>query len=304
MRRVFILGAGGFVGTWLRRELADRDGVTIWPETPADFVDVRDESGLADLLQRRPDVLVNLAAIASPREAEHQPALTDAVNHRGAVAVARAILAHAPECRLIHVGSAVAYGETFRSGRPVDEESPLQPRGAYGTSKALADAEIATLAEAGLNVVRLRPFWHAGPGQQAGYVVPSFAGQIARIMRGELPPRVAVGNLEVYRDFLDVRDVARLYADLATAENRPPGDVYNIASGVPTSIRSLLDGLIARSGRAITVEVDPHRLRPDEVQRAVGDPRLAARDLGWAPRHTVERMLDDVLAEWLARPTA
>ena len=302
MRNIVILGAGGFVGTWLRRELAGREGVSVWPTAAGDLVDIRDEAALANLMRRRPDIVINLAAIASPSAAERQPELTSAVNHRGAIAVARTILTHAPECRLIHAGSAVADGDSLRAGRPLTEDDPLVPRGAYGTSKALADADLAALADEGLRITRLRPFWHAGPGQQAAYVVPAFASQVARIVKGLAPPRVAVGNLDVRRDFLDVRDVARLYADLATMEQGPPTGVYNVASGVATPIRALLDGLIARAGIPIAIDVDPQRLRPDEVQLAVGDPRRAAQALGWRPRLSLEAMLDDVLSEWLARP--
>ncbi len=87
----------------------------------------------------------------------------------------------------------------------------LAPMNVYGASKAAADLALGSMALQGLRVVRLRTFNHTGPGQSAAFVVAAFARQIARIAAGLQPPSLLVGNLDTWRDFLDVRDVCRAY---------------------------------------------------------------------------------------------
>jgi GDP-4-dehydro-6-deoxy-D-mannose reductase len=70
---------------------------------------------------------------------------------------------------------------------------------------------LGALTHRGLKCVRFRPFNHSGPGQTEGFVVPDFAMQIAKIEAGLIPPAMRVGNLDIERDFLDVRDVVRAY---------------------------------------------------------------------------------------------
>jgi len=96
------------------------------------------------------------------------------------------------------------------SSSPVDD---------YGVTKAAADLALGALVRRGLRVVRLRPFNHIGTGQTEAFAIPAFAMQIARIEAGLIEPVLRVGNLDAKRDFLDVRDVARVYA--LTVEHAP-----------------------------------------------------------------------------------
>src|SRR5690606_7413457 len=122
-----------------------------------------------------------------------------------------------------------------------------------------------------------------GPGQSDTYVVPAFARQVARIAAGRAEPRVLVGNLDVERDFLDVRDVVRAYAIAAMADLQPrPGLVFNLSTGRPASLRRMLDTLIALAGIEVEVVVDPARVRPVDVPRTWGDARQARERLGWS----------------------
>ena len=119
----------------------------------------------------------------------------------------------------------------------------------------------------GLDVVRVRAFNHAGPGQSDAFVLSSFARQIAEIESARRPPVLRVGNLDSVRDFLDVADVVDAYVRLL--DPRVPAGAYNVASGCGRRIGDLLDALVARSGVELRIDVDPERLRPRDV--AVGD---------------------------------
>lgn len=153
------------------------------------------------------------------------------------------------------------------------------------------------LARTDVRLVILRPFNHTGPGQDERFVVPSFAGQIARIEAGLSPPRLEVGNLTAQRDFLDVADVARAYVDLiASAESLPSGTILNICSGQPRSIESILNDLSALALRPFTVAQAPDRMRPSEIPIAIGDAGSIQAAIGWAPSINWAKTLSDVLA--------
>ena len=113
---------------------------------------------------------------------------------------------------------------------------------------------------------------------------------------------IRVGNLEAQRDFLDVRDVARAYVDAALGAGEwRPGLVFNLSSGTPRSIGSLLDALIAASGRSIAVEQDPDRMRPNDLPIAVGANDAAGVHLNWRPEIDFATTLADVLGDWKMR---
>jgi len=142
-------------------------------------------------------------------------------------------------------------------------------------------------------VILARPFNHIGPGQTASFVLPSFAQQLARVSRGG-SVTLEVGNLSAVRDFTHVQDIVEAYGLLLEKGKR--GEVYNLGSGVGRTIESMLQLLVARSGREVTVKVDPKRLRPVEIPVLIGDvQKLNA--LGWSATRTVEQALGEILEE-------
>jgi GDP-4-dehydro-6-deoxy-D-mannose reductase len=178
----------------------------------------------------------------------------------------------------------------------------LAPTNEYAASKAAADLALGALAHRGLKCVRFRPFNHCGPGQAEGFVVPDFAMQIAKIEAGLIPPVMRVGDLNVERDFLDVRDVVRAYAlAVRSAVSLAPGVILNIASGVPRRVGDVLDCLLQRSHVKISLEQDPARVRSTEVPRMIGNAARARACLIWSPEHRFEETVADVLNDWRRR---
>jgi GDP-4-dehydro-6-deoxy-D-mannose reductase len=104
------------------------------------------------------------------------------------------------------------------------------------------------------------------------------------------------GNLDVERDFTDVRDTVRAYG--ALLESGAAGEVYNLGSGRAVSVRSLLERLLAESGVSVRVETDPSKVRPREVARIEASIEKVRRATGWAPRIPLEQTLSDLLAWW------
>lgn len=307
--RILITGGAGFVGSVLIDHLGSDEGPGCAIVAPGlggvPGLDICDADAVDRLFRdARPTAVVHLAAVAAPAEAASAPARAWDVNLTGTRNLATAVLDHAPDARFIFAGSSDAYGASFIGAeRPLLETTALQPMNVYAATKAAADIMIGQMAHGGLNAVRFRPFNHTGPGQSDAFVVPAFARQVARIAAGRLDPVVRVGNLDVERDFLDVRDVVRAYATAALGDlPRRPGQVFNLASGRPASLRQMLDTLITLAGIDVAVEVDPARLRPADIPRTWGDAERARRELGWSPSIPLEETLGDVLAYWMKEP--
>ncbi len=140
-------------------------------------------------------------------------------------------------------------------------------------------------------VVIARAFNHIGPGQDPRFAIPAFALQLARVAAGG-PPLVKVGNLDALRDFLDVRDVVAAYAVLA--ELGRPGEIYNVCSGRPLSLKEMLRRLIMIAGVAVEVRDDPERMRQSDVPTSYGDPGKLRADTGWEARTALDAALRDV----------
>ena len=249
-----------------------------------------------------PEVCIHLAAVSSVAAAERDADRAWQVNLHGTLHLARSILRHAPECQLLFASSSDAYGGSFRAGTPVTEDTVLAPMNVYGASKAAADLALGSMAMRGLRVVRLRAFNHTGPGQSAQFVVAAFARQIARICAGLQPPLLQVGNLDAWRDFLDVRDVCSGYvACIARRDTLAPGTILNLASEQAHRIGDVLSELQAMAGVEVEVQVDQSRVRESDLRLAGGDATRARQVLGWAPTIPWTTTLRDVLEDWRGR---
>ncbi len=301
--RILVTGLSGFAGSHLAPAVAALlPDATLHPLgcdlTDADAVDAR-------VAALRPDRCLHLAAIAAIPVARASPDLAWSVNLHGTLSLARSLRRHVPAAPLLFASSADSYGASFRAGQPLDESAPLAPMNLYGATKAAADLALGAMAAEGLHVIRLRAFNHAGPGQSDDFALPAFARQVALIAAGRQAPVLRTGNLDSWRDFLDVRDVCAAYAlCLAHAGRIPPGTILNIASGTPRRIGDVLDALLQRAGLAVRRELDPARARPSDIAIAVGDASRLRALLGWSPRIAWEQTLADVQDDWTARIAA
>jgi GDP-4-dehydro-6-deoxy-D-mannose reductase len=307
-RRILVTGAAGFVGQHLlpvmRADFPKAAVIATAAEARPGFsrLDVTDpESVTGAIRDIRPDACVHLAGIAAPPEARRDPDLAWRVNLHGTLTLARAIMAEAPECRLLLVSSAEVYGTSARAGRPLGETALPAPANTYAATKAAADLAIGAMAAEGLRAIRLRPFNHTGPGQSPTYVVAAFARQVARIEAGLQPPVMRVGALDPRRDFLDVRDVCAAYAACLRAEALEPGLILNLASGTARRIGDILHDLLALAGVEAAIETGGALLRPSEIPATLGDSSRAAALLGWRPTIEWQTTLRDVLNDWRLR---
>ncbi len=290
-----VTGASGFVGPYLVDHLrAAGDDVTEMDLMGPVEVDVTDaESVLNAMSDASPDVVYHLAALSSVGESWSSPGRSFRVNAEGTLHVLRACV-ELKVPRVVAIISSEVYGNAAPEDLPLNETAPLRPVTPYGASKVAADflALQAYLAD-GLDVVRVRPFGHTGPGQSDQFVVPALAARIARAEH-DGATTIPVGSLTAVRDLSDVRDVVRAYRLLA--ETGESGAVYNVCSGHGVSIQEIADVLRAQATHPIELETDPMLVRAVDAPRMVGDNALLRSTTGWEPQFSLQQTLTDVLA--------
>ena len=309
--RALVTGVSGFVGGHLVEHLiAEGDlvvGLSASGHWPADLMHLertvrieafdlveRAESELAELVRRKqPEVIYHLAAQSNPQGSMSDPRGTWALNLGGSLNLLEAVKSSGQKPRVILVGSGVCYGNPPSQFIPVKEDCPLRPNNPYAASKAAVDLlGIQHYLAHGTDVVMVRPFNHAGPRQSSRYVLASLALHVAEIETGHRE-YLEVGNLDVIRDFIDVRDVVRAYRCLAS--NGQAGEIYNLGSGQGTKIADALEYLRSQATTAIPVRIDSARVRPVDQPLLVADASKLRAAVGWEPRYTIKQTLADTL---------
>ena len=241
--RFLLTGATGFVGAHLHAALrrrgtemeivgtgtTDAGGCMSLDLLDAEAVDLF----VADL---KPDIVVHLAAQASAALSAKDVGATWSVNLGGSMNLALAVARHCSEATVLFASLAEVYGASFLNG-PASAGTPLLPINPYAKSKAAAERMFANVLPPTARLTVARPFNHTGPGQREDFVLASLAAQVARIEAGLQPPELKVGNLDVRRDFLDVRDMVEAYCALLDAAPRLPHRLTcNVASGKAMAI--------------------------------------------------------------------
>jgi nucleoside-diphosphate-sugar epimerase len=183
--------------------------------------------------------------------------------------------ANRPVRRVVLASSANIYGNA--RVEPITEDTAPAPANDYAVSK-LAMECIARLWMDRLPIVITRPFNYTGVGQAPQFLLPKI---VAHFRRRE--PEIALGNIRVWRDFSDVRDVAQAYRGLI--EQGECGQVFNLCSGQAHSLEDVLDMMAGIAGYRIAVRVDPALIRASEVVRLVGSGNKLASVLG--PRQLI-----------------
>jgi GDP-4-dehydro-6-deoxy-D-mannose reductase len=316
--KALITGITGFAGShlaeYLLREQPDVEvfGIRRWRSRMDNIAhlegqvellecDLKDYSSVHAALSRvRPDYVFHLAAQSFVPTSWNSPSETLATNVSGQVNLFEAIRALGLDPVVQLACSSEEYGLVHKDEVPIRETNPLRPLSPYAVSKVTQDyLGYQYFQSYGLKAIRTRGFNHTGPRRGDVFVTSNFARQIVRIEKGLQPPVIRVGNLDAIRDFTDVRDMVRAYWMAVTKAK--PGEVYNIATGHGITIRAMLDLQLSFSTAKVSIETDPERLRPSDVETLIGDASKFKADTGWEPQIPFEQTMRDLLDYWRAQ---
>ncbi len=254
--KILLTGADGFTGRHFT-ELSRSTGHEVFPL----IADLTDREALQrEVLKTAPDSVVHLAAISFVGHGDDNAFY--AVNVVGAMNLLAA-LAQLPQTprRVLLASSANIYGNCEAS--PIAESQPPAPVNHYAMSK-LAMEHLSRTYSDRLPLVITRPFNYTGPGQAVNFVIPKLVDHFAR-----RAPSIALGNLNVEREFNDVQMVCSVYLDLL--QYGEPGETYNVCSGQPHTLQFVIDMLTRISGHQIEVVLNPAFVRMNEVHRLCGN---------------------------------
>lgn len=301
-----ITGCSGFLAHYLVDLLVNRKihplfGITEEGEFKSEEVtvfnvDIRDQEEIQGVVKKvKPDVVFHLAALSNVGLSWKNQKKTYEVNLIGSLNILDAVHRYCTGCRVVLMSSAELYGG-IRSNR-MGEGAGVSIKNPYALSKYAMEMLGDLYQQAmDLDVITIRSFNFTGPGQSENFVCSDFARQIAAIEKGDARPRIQVGNLDVVRDFSDVRDVARYLFVLA--EKGCAGGLYNVCCGRGYSIKEILNRLISFSPVEIGVETDASKLRPTDTPYLVGDCTLIQRQFGCYPEYEIDQTLTDILNYW------
>jgi UDP-glucose 4-epimerase len=282
--RAIVTGGAGFIGSHVVDALVERgDEVVVLdnlssgkrenlnPGATLVVGDIRDEGMVSKTFADvRPDACLHLAAQADVRVSVSRPAFDAEVNVLGTIRLLEAAREHETRIVFASTGGAI-YGECEE---PATEEAVRAPLSPYGASKLAGEEYLATynrLYGNGHTALRFGNVY--GPRQdphgEAG-VVAIFLGRLAT---GEAPHIFGDGTQQ--RDYVFVGDVARV---VLSALERPSG-VFNVGTGVATSVLDLFEECRNAAGSDVEAVFDPPRL--GELQRSVLDTELAERELAF-----------------------
>ncbi|MFA4967501.1 MAG: GDP-mannose 4,6-dehydratase, partial [Candidatus Margulisiibacteriota bacterium] len=243
------------------------------------------------------DFIFHLAGASSVKESFNSPQLYINTNIAGGVNLLETAKNKAPQAKILLVTSGEIYGEALSKDQITTEESRIMPKSPYAVSKAALDmfGRVYALAS-GLKVVIARPFNHIGPRQSDVFFVPTAAKQIAEIMKGVRAKKLTLGNLDVFRDFTDVRDIVNAYVLLI--EKGKYGESYNICSGKRYLLKDIIDRLIGISNEKIEIVIDPEKCRKADLIDMKIDNSKLIKETEWRPDIDINRSLKDILTYW------
>ncbi|MFZ6658578.1 GDP-mannose 4,6-dehydratase [Undibacterium sp. TJN19] len=279
--RALITGIKGFTGRYLAQELAAAGyrvfGTTHGAETPGTdnhAVDLCDKAALRQVVEDvQPDVVAHLAAISFVAHGDAEEIYR--VNIIGTRNLLEALAGlNKKPCAVLVASSANIYGNTRME--VIAETEPAMPANDYAVSK-LAVEHVARLWMDKLPLIVTRPFNYTGVGQSENFLLPKIISHYRRQATD-----IELGNLDVARDFSDVRTVAKSY--LRLLQLAPAGEIFNICSGNAYSLRTVLKMAGELAGYDINVRVNPAFVRANEVHKLVGDPKRLQNCIGELPQ--------------------
>lgn len=299
MTRILITGVSGFTGRYLSSALARQGeeviGISHTQPTKAvegivqsHVCDLTDAAALKQLIvDIRPEKVVHLAAIAFVGHGMTEDIYR--TNIMGSRNLLEAVSGVEGVDAVLLASSANIYGN--RISGPIAEDADPNPANDYAVSK-ISMEYVARLYRERLPITIARPFNYTGAGQSIDFIIPKIIDHVKR-----QEPYIELGNLNVARDFSDVRDIVQAYIALLNTPSSL-GNVFNICSGKAYSLQDVISIIKDLSGHDFSIRVNPAFVRKNEVEMLWGDRSKLEAMTGLHPTHD----MNDTLAWMLNSP--
>lgn len=305
--KYLITGISGFVGYHLAKKLlaerADVMGIDAQPlveelRSQVQFfsVSLMDTVALQDVLsQVKPECIIHLASASSVGFSWQKPTECFVNNTNIFLNLVESVRALDLRCRILSVGSSEEYGPVKASETPLVETHALNPMNPYAVARVAQEQLSRVFASGyGMDIVCTRSFNHLGSGQTDRFVISSFVKQAVELSLGKRD-KITCGNLDIIRDFMDVRDVIEAYG--LVLDKGKSGDVYNVCSGHGTSLKEILAIICELVGVPFSPSIDPNLIRPIDNPVIVGSSEKI-KGLGFSCQYDLKASLSDMVAWW------
>lgn len=246
----------------------------------------------------KPEYVLHLASFSSVSFSWKNPVLSFNNNMNIFLNLVESIRKISFPCRLLSIGSSEEYGNMGKELMPLREDYSLAPTSPYAVARVSQEMCSKVYCDGyDLDIVLTRSFNHIGPEQKDVFVISSFAKQLVEIKKGIRKDKcLFTGNVDIVRDFVDVRDVVRAYYLLLLKGQR--GEIYNICSGEGVSLREIIGIFMEILDIDIQIVQDETLLRPNENMIIIGSNEKIKKNIGWERQIPLRKSLEDVIHYW------
>lgn len=303
-----VIGANSFIGHYLAKcihangeQVIEADivnSVSFLSGSSKRVVDITDKKSIKKLLEEeRPQNIYCLTSVDSISYAWEYPNEVLEQHIKGILNLLDIIREAVPDANVLLVGSGDEYGFVGYENLPIKEVQVTNPQNIYAVSKCCQNMIAQLYARAyKMNVVIARAFNDVGPGQSDRFVLSSICKQVVQIQKKLIPPVVFAGNVNITRDFIDVRDTVEAFHSLINKGEK--SQIYNVGTGKGISIISLINIIKQVENIDFEIVVDEKLMRPNDIPIIVADITKIRESVGWFPKIPIEKTVRDIVSYW------
>ena len=315
MKKFLITGFSGFVSHHFL-DLLENNGISANikgidlnpPQFEKDyFKHIKYSFETIDLLNRdkvestiagfRPDFILHLASFSSVAYSWKEPIKSFQNNTNIFLNLIESVRCLSVPSRILSIGSSEEYGNVEVAHLPLTEDQNLMPVSPYAVSRVSQEHLSRIYANGyGLDIIMTRSFNHIGPHQRDIFVVPSIVKQLVEISKKGKTGELMVGDIDIIRDFTDVRDVASAYYLLLNYGKS--GEIYNVCSGKGFSIREIIEKIRNILNIEVTIRRKQDLIRPTENRVIIGSNQKICNHLRWKLKYNLDQSLKDMIVFW------
>ena len=258
-------------------------------------IDLLHQADLHNVLtQFKPNYILHLASYSSVAYSWLNPFTSFTNNTNIFLNILEEVRISNIDCRILSIGSSEEYGNVNKDIIPLKEYYNLNPISPYAVARVSQEMLSKIYTDGfGLDIIMTRSFNHIGIKQKETFAIPSFSKQLNAIKSNMLNPELTVGDIDIVRDFVDVRDVVNAYFKLL--ENGKSGEVYNVCSGKGTSLKHIIEMMTEILKINVTTIVDEKKIRPNDNKIIIGCNQKIKNEISWNNEISIEQSLIDIL---------